>query len=200
MCLSVCVFRVYLFSFLFLCVSVSCVLSQGRCGPFQVYSQSKPAGLSFCTSYQTNSCCDSAASKRAYNWAAEDDGCGVVSGTCLRYLRDIGCMVNCAVDLPIGIDADLLAKPIICDTYARQAYSACISYSWCGVSQMNAASCQYLRTYRGYKDQVSQKVTNRWDTCTWVGDLEYGDFARRILRVMVAPANSTRCVTPKSSS
>lgn len=154
-----------------------------------------------CGNYKTASCCDPGTAKRAYNWAYEDDGCGVVGGQCLRMTIDVACYVNCAPSLPVNIDADIYLKPLICDSYARSIYAACRSYAWCGTTQFDASTCQFLQK-KDYGRRVSGvEVVNAWDTCTAVADITYLDFARKILKVDVAPEgpiNGTKvlCVDP----
>jgi hypothetical protein len=190
--------------FLIFSISLSSI-SAGVCAPFQTYQTSRDnrqytfkSNAGVCSNYKNNSCCDNGNSKRALNWALQDDGCGVVGGDCLKYLVSVACMTNCAPDLPLAtlntIYGDSV-RPIVCDSWAQLAYQKCYIWSWCGSSQLDSSTC----TFRATKKVNGQDATvtlNAWDTCTPVQHIDYLLFANQILGVNVLPDNSSSCIFP----
>jgi hypothetical protein len=162
------------------------------CHPFQTFDQPRVLPLQkYCNLYQNNSCCDSGTAKRAYNWAYDDDGCGIVYGECLRLSVDIACYLNCSPNMTmkkVNTFTGDTYRPVIPEQWAQKIYNACISYSWCGTSQFLTSTCTafQIKTQHTYKSSVDVLIkVDKWDTCSSVSDMNLEEFVDNILDVAI---------------
>lgn len=183
-----------------------------QCQPFQEFSVPRimPANNALCSATSL-SCCDPGVAKRTYNFALEDDGCGVVTGECLGYLTDIGCHTACAPNIQVAAGPghyDVL--PAICRDWATLIYNACRPFSWCLTSSPMTSTCKFLQTRRtsiptstknpttGTTSSGSTTVTSTVevsaaDTCSMVSNMNVDEFARIVLGVsIVSDGNCSR--------
>jgi hypothetical protein len=185
------------------CIDPSNAIGSVPCAPWQTYdcsADTQPLRGTLCTNWQANSCCDAGTAKRAINWALEDDGCGVVGGTCLQKLVDIACHMNCAPNIINGTlltQAGASLRPQICGDWADSAWDACQSYSWCGTNQLETSTCQFKqvkRTQTRSRTVVSTEIVNAYDTCTLVARLTPIEFSEQILNI-IRLDNDARCIS-----
>jgi hypothetical protein len=180
-------------------LAIPMVAAQG-CQPFQLYeSPVVMYGAQKCSAFANSACCGFGIATRAYNWAKEDDGCGVVSGDCLQLLTDIACHTNCAPNMQTRV-VENVRRPAVCMSWVRRIYDACLPYQWCTTTQEQASTCAFMKTKtstrrdgRYSSTTTTTSMQNAWDTCTMVDDITMTEFARKILEVEPVDGN---CSTP----
>lgn len=198
--------------FLFVLISSISLVSSvtgadiGVCQPFQLFETPAPLNRTKqCSGFASSACCGAGIAARAYNWAKEDDGCGVVSGACLTLLTDLSCHTNCAPNLAVNTTAGIPGfRPAICRSWALSIYNACGAYQWCTSSQQQVSTCSFLQTKttrvrtgnNRYTGVTSSALVGASDTCTNVNDLELNEFARKILQVEVIEDGQGPCNSP----
>ena len=178
--------------------SVLLPLNGQSCQPFQLYENPVVMqGAQKCSAFANSACCGFGIATRAYNWAKEDDGCGVVSGDCLQLLTDLACHVNCAPNMQAQVVNNIL-RPVVCTEWVRRIYEACLPYQWCTTTQEETSTCAFLQTKSTTSRQgrythttTSTTMQNAWDTCTWIDDITMSEFARKILEVEPSSPNCT---------
>lgn len=173
-----------------------------QCQPFQTYAtpRNSDAIPSFpCSVYTSSGCCDSGTGFRAFNWAREDDGCGVVHDTCLQMSIDLACWRNCSPDLVLTTNnATGVPKPQVTPMWAQRIYDACKTTQWCGGSQALVSSCSYFEVK--YKRKTAITIKEVTSTCTLIQDLTAGEFARSMLGIEVSATASTSDDPPFQST
>jgi len=181
-------------------VLLSSVSSQQQtCAPYQTWDTPRTLTSSHCSIYNPASCCDPGVSKRALNWALEDDGCGIVGGPCLQDLIALACAINCKPDLPTFPQVNLYGisnRPVICASFANQVFNDCKMFAWCGINQLATSTCTFEEVITNSKTGTASGAipVDAYDTCTLVGNLTPAEFASTILEVVMG--NSTDCFTP----
>jgi hypothetical protein len=177
-----------MFTFLVLLLFITSVVSQ-TCHPFQTYDTPRISPLQkYCTMYQNYTCCDNGTAKRAYNWAYEDDGCGIVYNDCLRLSIDVACFLNCSPNMTsvkVETFTGIVHRPLVDQYWLEKIYTACLPYAWCGTSQLLTSTCVFLQKIQQYRSSDAVTTVNRKDTCTFVSDLTMEEFAENILYVAI---------------
>jgi hypothetical protein len=177
-----------LFILLLISMMTSCVVSQ-TCHPFQTFDTPRISpSQNYCKMYQNSTCCDNGTAKRAYNWAYEDDGCGVVHNDCLKLSVDVACFINCSPNMttiPVETFTGVVQRPLVNYDWLQQIYNACLPYAWCGTSQLLTSTCTFLQKASQSRGSDAITVIKSWDTCTLVSELTIKEFAENILYVAI---------------
>lgn len=163
---------------------LSAVVSAQQCSSFQSLAVPRPFFSSMCSIYVASSCCTASQAKRAYNWVAEDDGCGLIpaNSQCSQFLTDLACSMSCAPNLVVtGKNYNNSTKPnnrmVVCKSWAIAAFNACLGYSWCLPQTSFYSDCKTLATKKVYTNSGSKSsstvlVTQSFaDTCQPVAEL-----------------------------